>query len=590
MRRGPSPAWLAVLLLLLLGPPALAQKAPEERRLLRIESRVYGWYGVAEPAFDRTIGRRQLYKINAGEQFLAGLDGRLVILQGKFSEGQLDLGELAPPPISVPEGSLRQRFLVDRSKSVAGLLTTVEGYRVRSNDPVLATPGPGWLELDAVVRPISAGEFEQVAVLAVSDAADPASTAQAADHPSSPAALATATAGATAGLAPAAIPANLPALPGGALLELEMTQGFVDQLVDLGRSQAGLKASFQAFTLEASQLRVILPEGSAAAEAPWRLEGTVEFSMAGTGSLAESSFVISARPLIEGNVLSLEPNWDEIKLEGQLPFAFVLDASLLQQLMSYLPKRVPVLNLDWISSYLRSQGLLAAEEQVDWFLAPSGPGTLRLGLGPRGASFAQGARALAPGNFRLQLAAPVADRLVRRGVQSFLNPDQPFVPNPPIPVGQVLFVSIKVEKVFLRSLQSGYSNGVFRFKDLVVDVAWRAGPLSGVEPLLSATGFIRPRLTPPDSGGVRYWDWDTVIESLTIRSTKMPGDKEKLARELIPRLEKELGSEMAQKQHLPARLPLDALLQNPATANAYVELTDLRPLDAMLELEGRLVR
>jgi hypothetical protein len=320
------------------------------------------------------------------------------------------------------------------------------------------------------------------------------------------------------------------------------------------------------------------------------LEGTLEFGYVGTGSLAESSFVISAKPMIANNVLVVLPNWEEMKIEGQLPFGFVLDANMLGQLKAYLPAQLPVMNLDWLSSYLRSQGLLAAEERPEWFLGGGGTGTLRLGLGPAGSQFAQTSRTLAPGNFRLQLSAPMADRLVRRGVQTFLNPDKPFVPTPPIPVGQVLFISIKVEQVFLRSLQSGYSNGVFRFKDLVVDVAWKAGPLSGVEPLLSATGFISPRLSAPQADGSRYWDWDTKIESLTIRSEKMPGDKEQLASELIPRLEKELGSELAQKQKLPARLPLATLIAAPTAANAFIEVTDLRALDALLELEGRLVR
>jgi hypothetical protein len=111
-----------------------------------------------------------------------------------------------------------------------------------------------------------------------------------------------------------------------------------------------------------------------------------------------------------------------------------------------------------------------------------------------------------------------------------------------------------------------------------------------VEPLLSATGFIRPRLTPPDAQGVRYWDWDTEIESLTIRSDKMPGNKQDQAAELIPRLEKELGSELAQKQKVPARLPLSAVVPSPATANASIEVMEIRPLDALLEMEGRLLR
>jgi hypothetical protein len=523
---------------------------------------VYGWYGVAEPAFDKTIGRRELFKVNAGEQFLKGLDGRLVILQGSFSKGQLDMGELAPPPLSVPEGSRRQRFTI--AKSAGGVLETTDGYRLRTDDPTLLT-GASNLTADLVVTPVAGHDLQVVGVLSLGQAL-------ALDLP-----------------VETPIPANV-ALSGGALLELEMTQAFVDGMVDLGRAQAGLKAGFQGLALELSQLRIILPDGMSTPETPWRLEGTVEFSYSSMGSLAESSFVISARPAIVDNVLYLAPNWDEIKLEGQLPFGFALDATMLGQLKGFLPQQIPVLDLAWISSYLRGQGLLSADEQADWFLGGGNSGTVRLGLGPAGARVSPLSRSLAPGNFRLQLSAPMADRLVRHGVQTFLNPDQPYVPDPPIPVGKVLFISIKVEQVFLRSLQSGYSNGVFRFKDLVVDVAWRAGPLGGVEPLLSATGFIRPRLSPPGPDGIRYWDWDTKIESLTIRSDKMPGDKAELAAELIPQLEKKLGSELAQKQKVPARLPLAALVQTPTTADAFIEVTELRPLDALLELEGRLVR
>lgn len=547
---------IALLLALFLMTGAWAQKQPDQRRLLRIESRVYGWYGVAEPSFDKTIGRRELFKINVGEQFLKGLDGRLVILQGKFSEGQLDLGELAPPPVSVPETARRQRFTL-QSEAAFGVWTTTDGYRLRSADSSLV---PGAVA-DLVVTPVGDNNLEVTGILAVSSS-NTASTSPISENPP---------------------------LQGGALLELEMTQPFLDALVDMGREQAGMKAGFQGLSVEVSQLRVILPDGAASAEAPWNLEGTVEFGYVGTGSLAESSFVISARPVVEGNVLKLEPNWQEIKLEGQLPFGFSLDARMLGQLTAYLPKQIPLVNLDWITGYLRGQGLVGADEQSDWFLGGGGAGTLRLGLGPAGSTLSGSGRALEPGNFRLQLSAPIADRLVRRGVQLFLNPDKPFVPDPPITVGQVLFVSIKVEQVFLRSLQSGYSNGVFRFKDLVVDVAWRAGPLSGLEPLLSTTGYIAPRLSPPDSNGVRYWDWDMKIESLTVRSEKIPGDKEELAAKLIPRLEKELGTEMAQKQKMPSRLPLSGLLPS-AASTTYLEITELHPLDAYLELEGRLVR
>lgn len=551
---------LALLLALLMMVTAQAEKQPDQRRLLRIESRVYGWYGVAEPSFDKTIGRRELFKINAGEQFLAGLDGRLVILQGRFSEGQLDLGELAPPPISVPESARRHRFTL-QAPAGAGLWTTGDGYRLRTSETGLAAG----MVVDVVVTPGGGQDLEVVGVLE----AAPSSAGQ--DGPP-----------------PAPIPAGAASLQGGALLELEMTQAFLDSLVDLGREQAGMKAGFQGLTLEVSQLRILLPDGASSAQDPWSLEGTVEFGYVGTGSLAESSFVISARPLVEGNVLKLEPNWQEIKLEGQLPFGFVLDSSLLGQLTTFLPQQLPVVNLDWITSYLRGQGLVGADEQVDWFLGGGGAGTLRLGLGPAGSTLGSAGRALTPGNFRLQLAAPVADRLVRRGVQLYLNPDKPFVPNPPITVGKVLFVSIKVEQVFLRSLESGYSNGVFRFRDLVVDVAWRAGPLSGLEPLLSASGYIAPRLSAPGPDGVRYWEWTIKIEKLAIRSERIPGDKEQLAAELIPRLEKELGTEMAQKQKIPSRLDLAGLL--PSSTNAVLEVTELRALDAYLEMEGRLLR
>lgn len=550
-------------LFLLLTGAVLAQKAPDQRRLLRIESRVYGWYGVAEPSFDKTIGRRELFKISGGDEFLKGLDGRLVVLQGQFTEGELQMGQLAPPPLSVPEGSRRQRFTLTPG-AVPGVVGTSDGYQIRGVDPAL-TAGSN---VDLVVAPGSGDELSLVAVLG---------------------------GGSTAAQVPSATtvppPAGQPShLAGGALLELELTQDFVDGMVDVGRDRAGLKAGYQGVTLEASQLRVILPDGSSSPDAPWRLEGTVELGYAGTGALAESSFVISARPSIVGNVLTLAPDWDDMKLEGQLPFGFALDSRMLGQLKAYLPQQIPVLNLDWVSSYLRSQGLLEAEEPVDWFLGGGGAGTLRLGLGPAGSSLSDSGRSLPPGGIGLDLSASMADRLVRRGVRTFLDPDKPFVPDPPITVGKVLFVSIKVEQVFLRSLQSGYSGGKFRFEDMVVDVAWRAGPLSGTEPLLSTTGSIQPRLSARQADGSRYWDWTVDIESLTVRSDKIPGDKDELAAELIPRLEKELGSELAQKQKLPARLPLSTLVQTPAAEGAFLEMTELRTLDDSLEVEARLVR
>lgn len=526
----------------------------DERRLLRIEARAYGWYGVAEPEFDRTIGRRQLYKINAANDFLKGLDGRLVVLQGRFSDGALNLGQLAPPPVSVPEGSRRQKFELPTASS----LTTADGYHLNTDDPRL-TSGQAQVA-DLVVLPQNSQNLQVVDILHLTP------------------------------LIAAAPVAPLPpssALSGGALLELELTQGFLDNAVDLGRDQAGLKVSYQAMSLQASQLRVILPQTEGG---PWNLEGTVEMGLSGQAALAESSFVISARPVIESNILYLEPNWDEIKLEGQLPFAFVLSPAVLSQAKAYLPRRLPVLQLEWVSSYLRSQGLLSAEEQPIWYLARSNPGSLRLGLGPQGSTSSATTKPLNPDTFRLQLSSAVADRLVRKGVASFLDPQTPFVPNPPIQVGKALFVSIKVEKVFLRSLQSGYSNGVFRFQDLVVDVGWRAGPLSGTEPLLSTSGFVRPRLSPPGPDGLRAWDWDVKIEQLVVRSSKLPGNKEELAEELIPRLEQELGSNLARKQNVAAKLPLSALVATPTTANAAIILTELRPLDALLEIEGKLIR
>lgn len=544
---------LLLLLGLLHGQVWAQAEKGEERRLLRIESRAYGWYGVAEPAFDRTIGRRQLYKINAASNFLKGLDGRLVVLQGRFSEGTLNLGQLAPPPVTVPEGARRQRFELP-----AGALTTSDGYRLASPDARLQPSSEPRL-LDLVVVDSSDGSLQVVDLLSLTQ---PSPSPNAEPVPIAPSS----------------------SLPGGALLELELTQGFLDQAVDLGKDQAGLKISYQLLSFEASQLRVLLPQ---AEDGPWRLEGTVEMGMAGQGALAETSFVISARPVIENNLLYLEPNWDEIALEGQLPFAFVLTPTIISQARAYLPKRLPALNLDWVSSYLRSQGLLTAEEQPTWYLGRSTPGSLRLGLGGQGSG---ATRQLAPDSFRLHLSSTVADRLVRRGVANFLDPTTPFVPDPPIQVGKALFVSIKVEKVFLRSLQSGYSDGVFRFKDLVVDVGWRAGPLSGTEPLLSTSGFVRPRLTPPGPDGLRRWDWEVKIESLTIRSDKLPGDKQELARELIPRLETELGSTLARKQNIPARLPLSALVQTPATQSVAIVLSELRTQPTSLEIEGRLVR
>ena len=544
-------------------------EAPSERRLMRVESRLYGWYGVVEPAFDKTVGRRQLYKISNGEKFLNGLAGRLVILEGQFQEGQLDLGSLAPPPISVPENARRQRFVIDRSLTKDGELTSLDGFRLRTEDPALLAPATGQWKADLVVVPLGDNRLDVNAVLSLAEA-------------------------------PAAAPivvapvnsANLMSPNSGPMVDLEMTQAFLDNLIDLGRDQAGLKVQWQALSLKASQLRLILPDQVAANAAPWRLEGTVELGMAqGGATLADSSFVVSARPVISNNLLILEPDWDQIQLEGQLPFNFLLDASMLRQLKAFLPKQLTVLNLDWVNSYLRAQSLLDPEEKPQWFLAPSPPSTLRLGAGDNTTAVTPSTRALTPGNFRLQLSAALADRLVRRGVQSVLDPDTPFVPDPPIQVGKALFVAITVQKIFLRSLESGYSQGVFRFQNLVVDVAWKAGPLNGIEPLLQAAGFVRPRLSPPTTpGGPRYWDWDVKIEQLVIRSDKLPGDKTELAADLTPRLEQELGSTLARKQQIPARLPLSNVLKGGAGDGLALDIVDLRPLDASLEFEGRLLK
>ncbi len=560
----------ALLLLFILGLALGAYaEAPSERRLMRVESRLYGWYGVVEPAFDKTVGRRQLYKISNGEKFLNGLAGRLVILEGHFRDGQLDLGSLAPPPISVPDNARRQRFVIDQKLTRNGELTSLDGFQLRTTNSELLSPGTGQRKADLVVVPLGENRLEVNAVLALDEVVAAAS-------------------------GPVASPLSaIPTKAGsGPLVDLEMTQAFLDTLIDLGRDQAGLQVQWQALSLKASQLRLILPDQVSANEAPWRLEGTVELGMAqGGATLADSSFVVSARPVISNNLLILEPDWDQIQLEGQLPFSFLLDASVLRQLKAFLPKQLTVLNLDWVNTYLRSQSLLAPEEKPQWFLAPSPPGTLRLGAGDSTSVVTASSRALIPGNFRLQLSAGMADRLVRRGVQSVLDPDKPFVPEPPLQVGKALFVAITVQKIFLRSLESGYSQGAFRFQNLVIDVAWKAGPLSGVEPLLQAAGFIRPRLSPPLSpGGPRFWDWDVKIEQLVIRSDKLPGDKTELAAELTPRLEHEIGSNLAKKQQIPARLPLSNILKGDAGEGLALDIVDLRPLDASLEFEGRLLK
>ncbi len=507
-------------LLCLLAVPALAQ--PLEQRLLKVESRIYGWYGVAEPKFDRTIGRRELFRVGSGERFLKGLDGRLVVLKGRFQEGVLDFPALSPPPLSMPANARRQVFLVD------GQLLSEDGFRLTDPDSHLNL-GEGRWRLDLVVTPTETQNLLKVEhVLAQEQMVWMQPLAQASLDRATP------------------------------FMELQLTQDLLDEVATLGLEVADLKASWQGLVMEPTHLRLLLPTTS---EGDWSLQGSLSVSYGEAGSLAETSFVCQARPLVEDNWLMLEPAWEKIALEGQLPLPFLLGTDGLGRLQSLLPEKIPVLDLGLVTEVFRRQEILAADEQVQWFLAPSAPGTVRLGLG-LGTPLLEPARALQPGRFRLLMSDAMVDRLIRKQVRQMFNPERPFRPEPPIQVGTALFVPILIDQIFVRALEPGYNQGAFRFTNLVVDVGWSAGPLDGVEPLVAATGFIIPGLTRDQNGS--YFSWVLKIEDLKVRSSKLPVD-------------------------IPTRLPLSTYLGLSST-RAALEVLEVDPRSTALVLEGRLSR
>lgn len=533
------------ILLCLLAVPAWSQ--PLEQRLLRVESRVYGWYGVAEPKFDQTIGRRELFRIGSGERFLKGLDGRLVVLKGRFQEGVLEFPALSPPPISMPANSRRQVFLVDQG------LVSEDGFRLLDSDSRLNL-GEGRWRLDLVVTPT-----DQPNTLKVEHVLNQEQMVW------------------MQPLTDKQLDSTVP------FMELQLTQGLLDEVAGLGLEVADLKSSWQGLVMEPTHLRLILPTDPGG---DWSLQGSLSVSYGEAGSLAETSFVCQARPLVEDNWLKLEPAWEKIALEGQLPLPFLLGTDGLGRFQSLLPDKVPVLDLGLVTEVFVGQELLSAQEKVEWFLAPAAPGTVRLGLGLGTPQLAP-APALQPGRFRLLMSDAMVDRLIRKQVRQMLNPENPFRPEPPIQVGTALFVPIVIDQIFVRALEPGYNHGAFRFTNLVVDVGWSAGPLDGVEPLVAATGLIIPGLTRDQNGS--YFSWTIKIEDMKVRSNKLPGDKVSIARELVPNAQHQLGPKLAAKQRLSTRLALGPYL-GMASSQAALEVLEVDPRDSALVLEGRLSR
>lgn len=536
------------IIFLLLSTSVVAQET--QRRLVRLESRIYGWYAVVEPSFDLTVGRRELFKVSGKDQFLKGLAGRLVVLEGVYSEGTVHLPALAPPPISVQPEAQRRVFVLNGSPS-EGVYSTEAGYTVLDPQGLLGAE-KGRSRADLIVLPGAAENSFQVSHLVSSEEL-------AWERPSTQASS------------------------GSAFLDLTLTQELLDNVTRLGLRQADLSTSYQGLQLELSQLRIQLPDRSESVAQSWELQGSIHLSFRGTTSLAESSFVVGARPVIENDTLKLKPDWQRIQLEGQLPFSFVLSGGQLGEYASYLPQTVPLFDLSLITGVLRDDELLPVESEAHWYLLTPAPGTARFSLSSREPAERPGPE-LEPGRFRLILGQQMVDRLIKRQVSEMLDPESPYRPEPPIEVGKALFIPIVVEEIFIRNLNAGYSEGAFRFRDLVVDVGWRAGPVTGLEPLLTTSGFVVPRLTG-GSDGQNYWSWDLTIEELEVRSDKIPGKKEDLAREFKPQIERSLGTELAAEKRYPTRIALSEYL---AGSTDYLEITRLQTLPDSLMLEGRL--
>mgnify|MGYP000274113186 CR=1 FL=1 len=539
---------LTALILLLLPTSLSAQES--QRRLVRLESRIYGWYAVVEPSFDLTVGRRELFKVSGKDQFLKGLAGRLVVLEGVYQEGTVHLPALAPPPISVPVGSQRRVFVI-QGPPVEGVYSTEGGYRVRDPQQLL-DPGSDRQRADLIVAPgPDENSFEATYLVSGKELAWERPPTRNADE--------------------------------ALFCDLTLTQDILDNMTRLGLAQADLQTSYQGLRLELSQLRIQLPDRSESVAQSWELQGSIHLSFRGTTRLAESSFVVGARPVIENDTLKLKPDWQRIQLEGQLPFSFVLSGGQLGEYAAYLPQTVPLFDMSLITGVLRDDGLLPAEEEAHWYLLTPAPGTARFSLASS-EPVDQPEGGLEPGRFRLFLGQQMVDRLIKHQVSEMLDPDSPYRPDPPIEVGKALFIPIVVEEVFVRNLDAGYSQGAFRFSDLVIDVGWRAGPVTGLEPLLKTSGMVVPRLAQT-SNGQNYWSWVLTIDQLEVRSDKIPGKKEDLAREFKPQIEKTLGPELAAEKRYPTRLALSEFL---AGGTGALEITLIEALADGLKLEGRL--
>lgn len=517
-----------------------AEAQESARRIVRLESRIYGWYAVAEPAFDKTIGRRELFKVSGNDQFLKGLAGRLVLIEGVFSEGSLHLPALAPPPVSLPSDSVRRIVYWQHGED-----QTEAGYRLLDPDRKLVALEPGSWKLDLLSTPAKGSGLKVIELLGSE-------------------------------LREVALgPKQFAKEDQSAFVDLIVTQDLLNTISRIGLSQADLRANYQGVGLSLDNLNLRLPGEP---ESPWSLQGTVDVDFGGKTILAESSFVVDARPLIEDDILKLQPDWSSIRVEGQLPFSFILGTQQLGSYAKYLPSSIPVLPLQSVTKWFRGQGLLPQEADPHWYLGSQTPSTVRVALANTPAPL-PAKKKPAPGNFRLTLGRQVVDRLMKRQVAKMLSPDTPYKPNPPIEVGKALFVPILVKEIYVRNIIAGYRDGLFRFEDLTIDVGWEAGPFKGLEPLLTTTGYVRPQL----QGDI--FTWQVVLEKLVVRSDKVPGNKDKLAAEFRPQIEEALGPKLAREQQLSNRLPLRNFL---AGIPGELILLELQTLDHSLTLEGSL--
>lgn len=544
-----SRKFLVFLLLMLVSGVSAAQTS--QRRLVRLEKHIYGWYAVISPEFDRTVGTRQLYKISGGDHFLTGLSGRLVLVEGVFNDGVLQLPALASPPESLDDGTERRVILLDLPQSELAL-TTEDGYTIRDGSDLLARLRPGRWQLDTLLEPLDGGVDYELERILHSEQLTWSRLQNEAE----------------------------PDLDRPALLDLTLTQSLLNAITEVGLSQAQLSTIYQGVELNLSRLNIQLPDGSQSVSQPWKLTGSLDLNFAGSTRLAETAFSVAAQPLVEEDVFKLKPDWNSIQIQGQLPFNFVLGSSSLASYTQYLPEKVPLIPLSTVTDTLQREQLVAAESQPHWYLGTPAPGSVRLALGEREKPLPQPTQ-VAPGSFRLVLGADLVDRLLKRQVGKMLSPEEPYRPEPPLEVGKALFVPILVKEIYVRNLEAGYSNSVFRFNDLAIDVSWEAGPFSGLEPLLETSGYISPKLAA--EGSERYWSWDVVLADLKVTSDKLPGDRAKLAAEFKPKIEDSLGPKLARKNRFSNRFPLAKAL--PGTRGALV-LTRLTPLDKSLTLEG----